>query len=90
MITPLLSWRPTLGELLSARYCASVGFFRASNALALITSFDVRFSAADANGRTIWIVDAQRDGKHFVVRADEKLTAFLELEAAIRAATQIP
>jgi hypothetical protein len=25
------------------------------------------------------------DGKRFVVRADEKLTAFLELEAAIRA-----
>jgi hypothetical protein len=24
------------------------------------------------------------DGKRFVVRADEKLTAFLELEAAIR------
>jgi hypothetical protein len=26
----------------------------------------------------------RRDGKLFVVRADEKLTAFLELEAAIR------
>jgi hypothetical protein len=40
---------------------------------------------------TIWIADAHRDdGKRFIVRADEKLTAFLELEAAIRAATQIP
>jgi hypothetical protein len=29
----------------------------------------------------IWIADAHRDdGKRFVVRADEKLTAFLELE----------
>jgi hypothetical protein len=38
------------------------------------------------NGRTIWIADAHRgDGKRFVVHADEKLTAFLELEAAIRA-----
>ena len=38
------------------------------------------------NGRTIWIADAHRDdGKRFVVRADEKLTAFLELESAIRA-----
>jgi hypothetical protein len=38
----------------------------------------------DANGRTIWIADAQRDdGKRFVVRADEKLTAFVELESAI-------
>jgi len=33
--------------------------------------------------RTIWIADAKRDGKRFVVRADEKLTAFLELERAI-------
>jgi hypothetical protein len=37
-----------------------------------------------SNGRTIWIVDAHRDdGKRFVVRADKKLTALLELEAAI-------
>jgi hypothetical protein len=41
-------------------------------------------SAVDAHGRTIWIADAHRDdGKRFVVQADEKLTAFLELEAAI-------
>jgi hypothetical protein len=41
-------------------------------------------SAIDSNERTIWIADAHRgDGKRFVVRADEKLTAFLELEAAI-------
>jgi hypothetical protein len=42
-------------------------------------------SAIDSNGRTIWIADAHRDnGKLFVVRADEKLTAFMELESAIR------
>jgi len=42
-------------------------------------------SAVDSEGQTIWMVDAHRDdGKRFVVRADEKLTAFLELEAAIR------
>jgi hypothetical protein len=41
-------------------------------------------SAIDSNGRTIWIADAHRDdGKRFVVRAEEKLTAFVELEAAI-------
>ena len=41
-------------------------------------------SAIDSEERTIWIVDAHRDdGKRFVVRADEKLTAFLELESAI-------
>jgi hypothetical protein len=40
-------------------------------------------SAIDSEGRTIWIVDAHREGKGFVVRADEKLTAFMELERAI-------
>jgi hypothetical protein len=40
-------------------------------------------SAIDFNGRTIGIADAHRDdGKRFIVRADEKLTAFVELEAA--------
>jgi hypothetical protein len=43
-------------------------------------------SAIDSYGRTIWIVDAHLDdGKGFVVRADEMLTAFVELESAIRA-----
>jgi len=41
--------------------------------------------AIDLEGRTIWITDAHRDdGKRYIVRADEKLTAFLELESAIR------
>src|SRR5262249_4672632 len=44
-------------------------------------------SAVDREGRTIWIADAHRgDGKRFVVRADEKLTAFMELESATQAA----
>ena len=39
----------------------------------------------DANERTIFVADAHRgDGKRFVVRADEKLTAFVELESAAR------
>ncbi|MGC2352962.1 MAG: hypothetical protein WA496_06145, partial [Candidatus Udaeobacter sp.] len=43
-------------------------------------------SAIDSNGHTIWIVDAHReDRKRFIVRADEKLPAFVELEPAIRA-----
>jgi hypothetical protein len=41
-------------------------------------------SALDSEGRTIWIADAHRDeGKRFIVRADEKLIAFLELEREI-------
>jgi hypothetical protein len=47
-------------------------------------------SAVDSSGRTIWIADAHRgNGKRFVVRADEKLTAFLELEAAIRGGSRL-
>jgi hypothetical protein len=41
-------------------------------------------SAVDLEGRTIWIADAHGYGKRFIVRADEKAAAFLELEAAIR------
>jgi hypothetical protein len=38
----------------------------------------------DLEGRTIWIADPHRDdGKRFIVRADEKLTAFVELQRAI-------
>jgi hypothetical protein len=37
-----------------------------------------------SEGRTIFVTGAHRgDGKRFVVRAGEKLTAFLEPEAAI-------
>ena len=47
-------------------------------------------SALDAEGRTIWIADAHRgDGKRFVVHADELLTAFAELEAAIRVCAEL-
>ena len=42
-------------------------------------------SAIDSQGRTIWIADAHRgDGKRYVVRADDRLTEFLELESTIR------
>ena len=40
-------------------------------------------SVLDVQGRTIWIVEAHRDGKRFIVRADEMLTAFVELQRAI-------
>jgi hypothetical protein len=40
-------------------------------------------SALDVQGRTIWIVDAHGYGKRFIVRADEKLTAFMELQRAM-------
>ena len=40
-------------------------------------------SAVDREGRTMWIVNAHGYGKRFIVRADEKLSVFLELERAI-------
>jgi len=42
-------------------------------------------SVLDCDGRTSFVADAHRDdGKRFVVHADEKLTALLELESAIQ------
>jgi hypothetical protein len=48
-------------------------------------------SALDSKGRTIFVADAHRDdGKRFVVRADEKLTPFLELELQAKRAIVCP
>jgi hypothetical protein len=45
-------------------------------------------STIDSQGRTIWIVDAHRDdGRRFVVHADEKLSAFIELERQVLTVT---
>jgi hypothetical protein len=45
-------------------------------------------SALDVEGRTLWIVDAHRgDGRRFVVHADEKLSAFVELERQVLTVT---
>ena len=41
-------------------------------------------SAVDSRGRTIFAVDVHRDSQRFIVRADEKSTAFLELESVTR------
>jgi hypothetical protein len=47
-------------------------------------------SAVDSEGRIIWVADAHRgDGKRFGVHADKKLTAFLQLESAIRACREL-
>jgi GAF domain-containing protein len=42
-------------------------------------------SAVDSEGRTIFVADAHRDDrKRFIVTADEKLRAFLELQRVKR------
>ena len=41
-------------------------------------------SIRQREGTKFWITDGHRDdGKRFIVRADEKLSAFLELERAV-------
>jgi len=43
----------------------------------------------DLRGQTIFVADAHcSDGQRFIVRADEKLAAFVELELAIRAVSR--
>jgi hypothetical protein len=47
-------------------------------------------STINSNGRTIWIVVAERsDAGRFIVQADQELPAFLELESAIRASSEL-
>ena len=42
-----------------------------------------------ASRRNVWCSRHRGDGKWFVVHADEKLTAFVELEAAISACGEL-
>jgi hypothetical protein len=45
-------------------------------------------SAIDSQVRTIWITDAHRDdGRRFIVHADDKLSAFVELEREVLTVT---
>ena len=46
---------------------------------------------ADCQGRRLFVGDAHRDnGKRFIVTADEKLTAFLELQRVTRESLRFP
>jgi hypothetical protein len=50
-----------------------------------VNGYEGCIAAVDREGRTIWIADAHRDdGRRFVARSDEKLTAFMELESAVK------
>jgi hypothetical protein len=52
----------------------------------IATSFSKGSIGEESIKILLWIVDAHRgDGKRYVARADEKLTAFMELESATRA-----
>jgi len=45
-------------------------------------------STINSNGKTIFVADAHRDdGRRFIVHADEKLTAFVELEREVLTVT---
>jgi len=48
-------------------------------------------ATVDSNGQTIFVADAHRDnGKRFIVTADEKLRAFLELQRVTRESLHFP
>jgi len=48
-------------------------------------------ATVDSNGQTIFVADAHRDnGKRFIVTADEKLRAFLELQRVTRESFGFP
>ena len=71
-------WNTSVGELREIECVAVIfpNFKKTGWSLGWISSVDYE-------RRTIWIVDAHRgEGKRFIVRADEKRTAFLELEKA--------
>jgi hypothetical protein len=45
-------------------------------------------STVDSNGQTTFVADAYRgDGRRFIVHADEKLSAFVELERLVLTVT---
>jgi hypothetical protein len=45
-------------------------------------------STINSNGQTIFVADAHRDdGRRFIVHADEKLSAFVELEREVLTVT---
>jgi hypothetical protein len=48
-------------------------------------------SSTDQKRRQFWVAAAERDGAgRFIVRADEKLTAFLELELTVSSRSSPP
>src|SRR4029453_2679484 len=48
-------------------------------------------ATVDSNGQRIFVADAHRDnGKRFIVTADEKLRAFLELQRVTRESLRFP
>jgi hypothetical protein len=47
-------------------------------------------ATTDGKGRLIWVVAAERsDTGRFIAQADQELPAFLELESAIRASSEL-
>jgi len=48
-------------------------------------------STINSKGQTIFVVDAHRDdGRRFIVLADDKLSAFVELERVTRESLRFP
>ena len=39
----------------------------------------------DFEGRDVFVIDAHRDGKRVIIRSDERLAAYVEVERATKA-----
>jgi hypothetical protein len=75
------AWRPPFPEALRGKAAAKRSWEIIADNLSKAGWSLGCVSAIDSNGRTLRIVDAHRvNGKRFVVRSDEMLSAFLELE----------
>jgi hypothetical protein len=46
-------------------------------------------TSTNSEGRPIYVATAERNGKRFIVHADKKLIAFVELESALRLAMRV-
>jgi hypothetical protein len=57
----------------------------------MIAAVGPQQAQTQVRGHTIWTADAHcGDGKRFVVRSDEKVTAFIELESVIPISSELP
>jgi len=65
--------------------CDALEIEKGTNRLPKKTHNSIASRGRSDRERTIWFADAHRgEGKRFLVRADERLSAFRELESAIR------
>jgi hypothetical protein len=80
-VCELRKWFPSIALLLKEKRDAGAPLSSIAKG-----HFKIDIPAESHAGESIFVADAHRwDGERCVVRTDEKLTAFVELESAVRA-----